>query len=685
MIGAGLAATALAAALTLAPATAWPEEPAVARARYRLGNERHSAGTVFFIQSERSGWVAVGAAHSYDFGEVGQAGWVEFYLGRTRTRVGVASRLVARPGLPFSEPGGTIRDDVVIFVLDAPPSGVRALRPGGLPERGQRVRLLGIPANIPRDEDDLFGTVRVASEDRLEVELDVPYDLRGWGGAPVVSYPEDQVLGLLQAAQQQDSRLRVIAAPIAAVREALAAPLGEGRGIAIADYAALAGERPASATRTVPPVPPPSEDRPDTLVRKAALLEKRDPLYVEIEHPYDGAVIGDAMGAFLAGQALAPVGEYRPLDVFFVLDVSQSTSDPSGADINGNGVVAEGGGGLGGLFGLGTSDAGDSILAAEVAAARHFLERLDPRSTRVGIATFSGETYAMGGMRRARDVAETVVPLTTDYEIVQSGLDRIIERGPHGMTHMAAGADQALIELLGWRGAISTPISKSEKHVIFLTDGRPTLPHEGNEAANTRAVLRAASRAARTGVHFHTFGIGEHALSGPVAIVSLAEETGGTFTPVRDPANLIDVIDEIQFAEIEELVVTNVTADAPAHELLSTADGLWSALVPLVPGRNEIVVKARTSDGREAEDRISLQYAPDAPSPKVPSSLITSQNRLLEKRLLNLKRSSLALEREQAEDARRTLELQIERERVEVEVEKQRKELELDVQETPAP
>ncbi|MCZ7619463.1 MAG: VWA domain-containing protein [Myxococcota bacterium] len=169
------------------------------------------------------------------------------------------------------------------------------------------------------------------------------------------------------------------------------------------------------------------------------------------------------------------------------------------------------------------------MLAAEVAAGRRLIERLDPRSTRVGVVTFAGEPAGQGlVIGRASAAAVTEVPLTADYDEVQRGLDRILSRGPYGMTHMAAGVDQATIELRGLRGAYSQADAESEKVVLFLTDGQPTLPYGIEFAqANTQAVLRAADRARKAGVRVYSFGIGEEALAGPLAIVRLADITGG--------------------------------------------------------------------------------------------------------------------------------------------------------------
>jgi Mg-chelatase subunit ChlD len=405
------------------------------------------------------------------------------------------------------------------------------------------------------------------------------------------------------------------------------------------------------------------------------------PLWVEIEHPAEGDIVGNPAGAFVAGRALAPRGQYRRLDVIVVVDTSGSTREPTGVDVNGNGVVGERHlGTLGSLFDLSSTDSGDSILAAEVAAARRLVLSLDPRATRVGLVTFAGEVESNGFFRRQRNPVITEVPLTTDYEQIERALDRVLERGPKGSTNMAAGVNQATIELIGAKGALSEPHPQAEKAVLFFTDGRPTLPYgPGHEAENVKEVLRAAELAERAEVRFFTFGIGEEALAGPIAVVELAGRTNGYFTPVRHPGNLLDVIEEVDFANVEELAVRNKTTGEQSNMVFKSPDGGFSALLTLEPGRNAIEVWARSSDGTEASDTVTVSYAPGAAEVPLPRPLAAQYNRLLERRLIELRRGRVEVEREHAEQTRKELELEIERERelAEERAEEQRKELDL--------
>jgi hypothetical protein len=699
------------AALAATPglAAARSEEPAVARPRFQANGEDLSGGTVFFLVNG-PGVVAVGAAHSFDLAKLARAPEVTFELGTSKHRVARSNRLLTAPGRAFSTPGATLRDDFILFAIDAPPQEVRVLHAGAPAKNGERVQLLGIPSAIPRDEDDIFGNVRATDATRVEVELDVAYDLRGWGGSPIVSHDDGRVIGVLEAAWPSGKTLRVAAAPIDAVVQALGSPLDGGNGRAFASFVPVpSGPSSAPSPATSPPgqdgradhpasargasarseaqpsevnsrapaqQPTASAQQPTTVAAatsppkplvsaKELGVEKRD-AFVDFEYPEPDAILGDPVGAFVAGRALAPRGEYRHIDVCFVIDTSGSTIYPSGADINGNGVVGRAPlGGVGSLFGLGASDPGDSVLAAEVAAARHFIARLDPRSTRVCLITFAGEGET-GGFFPTRPPAPAVteVALTSEYKDVQRALDRVLERGPRGDTHMAAGVDQASLELLGARGAFSQPDPKSEKIVIFLTDGQPTLPCGPNEEeCNVRAVMRAAQRANRVGIRFFTFGIGEEALDGPLSIVRLAEMTGGLFTPVRNPGSLADVVEHVDFANIKDLKVRNLTNSQPASAISTNPDGSWSALVPLVAGRNDIEATASTEDGKQVSARLRVQYAPGAQDPPLPQTLLASRNRVLEQRLVELKRARVEIEQKKADETRQQLAAQIEIER----------------------
>jgi len=647
-------------------------EPAIARPSFPIGGEIRTKGLVFFVAAKGPrGAAAVGTAHTFELQDLAKVKRGELVLGHSRHVVAQTSGFLVPPGRPFDGQAGGFADDFVVYRLDGRPTGVRLLKlADSAVQPGTRVRILGVPSSMPHDEDDLFGSVKSATLDRIDVELDVAYDLAGWGGAPVLDAASNEVVGMLQANSTRGSTTLVVSAPVQRIRAALATPLDAGRGRPFAKFALRATATPrqrSSASGRTSAAPATSAKPEGPLIRQG--FDDGPRLHLDVEYPPDGAVIGNSScGAFVSGRATALHGELREFDVVFVIDTSQSTANPAGADINGNGVIGKLRlGGLGGLLAQPMTDPGDSILSAEVEAARQLLRGLDPRSTRVGVVAFAGEAHEdrRGFIFSSRQPpAVTLQPLTDDFSKAERALDDILIRAPAGNTHMAAGLDQATTELRGLPGALSRENTRSEKIVLFFTDGQPTLPYgSGFERDNVDAVLRAANRAGRASIRIHSFAIGPDALEGPVATVEMANRTDGFFTPVRHPGDLVDVVEEVSFANLENVWLRSLTTGNPADHFRATADGSWAGFVALEPGGNQIEVRARTSDGLEETRKLKITLREGAEDPPVPTALVVARNRLLEDCLRALKQVRVAAEHERTEGVRKSLLVEIEKER----------------------
>jgi hypothetical protein len=331
------------------------------------------------------------------------------------------------------------------------------------------------------------------------------------------------------------------------------------------------------------------------------------------------------------------------------------------------------------FFGGGSTDEGDSVLAAEVAAARQILRDFDPRTTRVAVVTFAGGDSE----RETGPPALTRQPLTSEYAGVEQALDFILRAEPHGQTHISGAVDHATMELLGLFGSRSEKISDSEKLVFFFTDGQPTLPYGPlAQSDNTRAVRRSALRANKAGIRIHSFAIGPEALAGPIASVELADMTGGSFIPVRHPGELSAVVDALNFANLEEVILQSDTTGNPADPFRVTADGSWGGFVKMVPGSNTIRISARSTDGIDAVKLLNVIHEPAAPPLSVPADFGLRHNRLLEDCLRNLKQVRVEVEKVQAEKVRKELLLEIGKERAKARkrAAEQRKQLELEVE-----
>jgi len=649
-------------------------EPAVARPALPSRNAAQPSATVFFSKLAPTGTIAaIGTAHSVKLADVAQAGRIEFRLGTSRQLVSTSTRLLVPPGISFSAPGGSVAGDFMIYALDSAPTGIRVLELESAAKlaalaKGDAVEILGIPAKGAADEEVLRGEVREVSREQIQVDLEKPFDLRGWGGAPVIAAASGRVIGIVQASLSNASTPRLTVGPIGAVQDAVRDVHAGATGLTFAKLAETgARTKPEHASSSTQPL---IVMRPD-----------QTSIDLEIEYPGDGAVLPDSpCGTFVAGRAMALNDRSKRFDVALVLDTSGSTAGPTGADINGNGVIgAPQRGRISSLFGGGSTDEGDSILAAEVAAARQILRDFDPRTTRVAVITFAGSDSE----EQPGPPALTRQPLTNEYARVEQSLDFILREEPHGQTHMSGAVDHATTELLGLFGSRSEKIADAEKLVFFFTDGQPNLPYGAlAQSDNVRAVRQAALRANKAGIRIHSFAVGPDALEGPIASVELADMTGGSFVPVRHPGELAAVVDALNFANLEGVRLRSETTGKEADPFRVTADGSWGGFVKLMPGSNIVQISARSTDGIESTRELHVVNESTAKAPTVPADLAIRHNRLLEDCLRDLKQARVAAEKEHAEKVRKELLLEIGKERAKARkrAAEQRKQLELEVE-----
>lgn len=330
---------------------------------------------------------------------------------------------------------------------------------------------------------------------------------------------------------------------------------------------------------------------------------------VQIRSPKDGSRIAQEQNTLLVSGRVSTLGARTPnVDLFFVLDVSGSTANYAGVDFgDSDPLVPSGPVGRGkpqiGIFGGGlvlggppVRDLRNSILAAEVAATRRLLSQLNPQTTRAGLITFG-------------DDAKLFQSLTYDFELVKQALDGILIAGPRGGTNMVGGIRLAIRELAG-KGQ-SESRSDAMKLQFLLTDGFPTLPiGRGQRPAveDTDLAIGAARIGGKAGIKIHVFALGEESLSYPRAAVGIAKESGGIFTPVVRPADILRVLEEISVVGVDYVEVLNKTTGQKASELRLAADGFFSAALSVAEGLNHIQVLARGSDGTVAQDSIAVHY-----------------------------------------------------------------------------
>jgi hypothetical protein len=125
---------------------------------------------------------------------------------------------------------------------------------------------------------------------------------------------------------------------------------------------------------------------------------------------------------------------------------------------------------------------------------------------------------------------------------------------------------------------------------------------------DTDLAINAARISGKAWIKIHVFALGEEALSYPRAAVGIARESGGIFTPVVRPADVLGVLENISVVGVAYVEVVNEITGQRATQLRLAADGFFSSALPVVEGLNRIQVLARASDGGTARDSISIYY-----------------------------------------------------------------------------
>jgi hypothetical protein len=340
---------------------------------------------------------------------------------------------------------------------------------------------------------------------------------------------------------------------------------------------------------------------------------------IAIESPAPGSVLESPVHqAKIVGAASAAHREANQFEVILAIDVSESTKAASGSDVDADGAV-----GVNphfellppGTFPPGTysTDPQDTVLHAEIQAARALIDSLDRRRVRVGVLSFAGEVNPTTGRRSRIDQQDAwlEVPLTDDYDQVRRALTAIQARGAHGATNYAAGLRLGIRELAGIGGGVSRPQAGARKVILFLTDGMPTLPiGQGNvsDPGDVESAVRAAQLAHKAGITINTYAIGTNALEYPRAATEMARVTLGTYTPVQKPGDIVALLQGVSFADVEDVVFTNLSTGDFSTDVRLSPDGGFEGFVPVREGRNRVRVSALASDGSAGSVEFDLDF-----------------------------------------------------------------------------
>jgi hypothetical protein len=194
---------------------------------------------------------------------------------------------------------------------------------------------------------------------------------------------------------------------------------------------------------------------------------------------------------------------------------------------------------------------------------------------------------------------------------VAVALDRIRRRGSHGATNFSAAVKLSVVELAGLSEAKSVARPGAKKVLLFLTDGVPTFPFgkgASPDPEDTEAAISSARLAHKAGITINSFALGRHALAEPVAVTEMARVTVGVYTPVRNPGDIVAFLQGVSFANVDDVVIRNLTTGEVSYDVELAPDGSFSGFVPVQVGSNEVQVVALASDGGEGTAEFRLEF-----------------------------------------------------------------------------
>jgi hypothetical protein len=308
-------------------------------------------------------------------------------------------------------------------------------------------------------------------------------------------------------------------------------------------------------------------------------------------------------------------------DVILAIDLSDSTLEPCGIDLDGDGEAGRTNPAMMDwllrqpdvrerlLDRVASEDFDDSVLMAELAAAYSIVSQADARALRVGIVAFSTHGWV-------------VAPLGSSNAELVEALDHLHWNFFYdlGYTDFASGLDAAAKAFDAQKAA------SKQRSIVFLSDGanagmRPRWDVE-------ERALEAARRAAQRDLRVFAYALGPEAKQELDVYRGMAELTGGRFEQLDRPTEAVARLAAIDFAEVADLEVENATNGTKARALRTFPDGTFDALVALAPGPNRLRFTARAKNGTSEVAERTVRY--DRPAAQTAEERAAEERRMAE-------------------------------------------------------
>jgi hypothetical protein len=318
----------------------------------------------------------------------------------------------------------------------------------------------------------------------------------------------------------------------------------------------------------------------------------------------------------------------RGQDLVIVIDVSDSTLESAGVDLDGDGPE----GATDPLLvdwllrqpdvserlveRVQEEDFDDSVLMVELAAAYELIDRVDPRLFRVGIVAFSGHAWVVTPVGATRsELIDGLDHLRWNFFYGTGGTDFVdaVRVAAAALETPSAEADPAAPDARGGAAAKETAAAEdteeqlSDRAILFLSDGAPT-----GVAGRSRAeesALAAARAAADRGIRVFTYAIGPQAIQALDVYRGMAELSGGRFEKIEKPAEAVPALRSVDLTDVAELSVENLTTGGDARAVRLFPDGSFDGLVELSEGRNRLRFTALAHNGSRDVAERSVVYS----------------------------------------------------------------------------
>lgn len=244
---------------------------------------------------------------------------------------------------------------------------------------------------------------------------------------------------------------------------------------------------------------------------------------------------------------------------------------------------------------------GPDPLAAQIRAARAFVERMAPRmradAVRVALVSYPNLPPGPGessGARRDQG-------LTDDPAAALASLAALPRRPVASLPTLTSALELALDELEAGRAG-------ARGVVVAGFDGREAAG-VGTGSERAEAPLRhVVERAARRGVALHLFALGGLAEEAPRVLADAIARGRGSFARVLSGALETDFLGGVELPVAEDVWIESPARGGARVQARLEAGGRFRARVPVEAGANALRIHARTSDGSETSRGFELVF-----------------------------------------------------------------------------